>query len=86
VKVPAIRRLSVGVRPPYHPPVEIVERKGGHPDTLCDQIAEWASRWLSESYMARTGSVQHHNVDKGLLVAGAVDVISVAAGTCVPRT
>ncbi|MFP4554394.1 MAG: methionine adenosyltransferase [Actinomycetota bacterium] len=75
MKEAAIRRLSVDVRPPYHPPVEIVERKGrGHPDTLCDQVAEWASRWLAESYLARTGRVQHHNVDKGLLVAGAVEV------------
>jgi hypothetical protein len=75
VRAPAIRRLSVGVRPPYHPPVEVVERKGrGDPDTLCDHLAEWVSRWLAESYMTRTGSVQDHNVDKGPLVAGAVEV------------
>jgi len=28
-------------RSPHAPPIELVERKGtGHPDTICDQLAE----------------------------------------------
>ena len=51
--------------------VEIVERKGkGHPDTLCDKAAEELSIRLSEYYMETFGRVQHHNVDKVLLVGG----------------
>lgn len=51
--------------------VEIVERKGkGHPDTLCDKAAEELSVRLSEYYMEIFDQVQHHNVDKVLLVGG----------------
>jgi S-adenosylmethionine synthetase len=51
--------------------VEIVERKGiGHPDTICDLVCESASQALSQYYLKRFGSVLHHNLDKGLLVAG----------------
>ncbi|NHJ13388.1 MAG: methionine adenosyltransferase [Candidatus Thorarchaeota archaeon] len=51
--------------------VEIVERKGkGHPDTLCDKAAEELSVRLSEFYIETFGRVQHHNVDKVLLVGG----------------
>ena len=51
--------------------VEIVERKGkGHPDTLCDKAAEELSVRLSEYYMETFDQVQHHNVDKVLLVGG----------------
>lgn len=51
--------------------VEIVERKGkGHPDTLCDKAAEELSVRLSQFYMETFGRVQHHNVDKVLLVGG----------------
>ncbi|MEA3503209.1 MAG: methionine adenosyltransferase, partial [Actinomycetota bacterium] len=33
--------LTVTQRDPYDPPVEFVERKGtGHPDTICDHLAE----------------------------------------------
>jgi len=53
-------------------PVEIVERKGlGHPDTICDAIAEEASLALSRFYVQRFGFVLHHNVDKVLLRGGA---------------
>lgn len=53
-------------------PVEIVERKGiGHPDTLCDALAEELSRALSRFYIERFGFILHHNVDKGLLFGGA---------------
>lgn len=51
--------------------VEVVEHKGlGHPDTLCDGVAEAASRALCRAYMAEDGVVRHHNVDKALLVGG----------------
>jgi S-adenosylmethionine synthetase len=53
-------------------PVEVVERKGlGHPDTICDALAEEASRALSRHYLERFGFVLHHNVDKVLLRGGA---------------
>ncbi len=52
-------------------PVEIVERKGlGHPDTLCDAIAEHVSARLSRYYLDHFGVILHHNVDKVLLVGG----------------
>jgi S-adenosylmethionine synthetase len=56
-------------------PVEIVERKGiGHPDSLCDGIAERVSveytRWCQENL----GVTLHHNFDKVQLVAGEVEV------------
>lgn len=53
-------------------PFEIVERKGlGHPDTICDALAENLSRALSRFYLERFGSILHHNVDKALLCGGA---------------
>lgn len=52
-------------------PVEIVERKGiGHPDSICDGIAEHVCVRLSEHYLERFGLILHHNVDKVLLCAG----------------
>ena len=51
--------------------IEIAERKGaGHPDTLCDLIAEETSRALCLFYIDEAGAVMHHNVDKALLVGG----------------
>lgn len=51
--------------------VEIVERKGiGHPDTICDALAESLSVELSRFYVERFGSILHHNVDKVLLRGG----------------
>ncbi len=51
--------------------VEIVERKGlGHPDTICDALAEELSRALCRYYLEQFGLVLHHNVDKVLLRAG----------------
>ena len=51
--------------------VEIVERKGlGHPDSICDGIAESVSRALSQLYLERVGSVLHYNTDETQLVAG----------------
>jgi S-adenosylmethionine synthetase len=50
---------------------EIVERKGiGHPDTICDLIMNKISNDLAKFYLNETGSIQHHNMDKGMLVAG----------------
>jgi S-adenosylmethionine synthetase len=52
-------------------PVEVVERKGlGHPDTVCDALAEQVSLGLCAFYRERFGTVLHHNVDKVLLVGG----------------
>ena len=54
--------------------VEIVERKGlGHPDSICDAIMEEVSLALSREYINRFGVILHHNIDKGLLVAGSVE-------------
>ena len=52
-------------------PMEYVERKGlGHPDTICDSVMEAASQALGKEYLRVAGRILHHNLDKGLLVAG----------------
>jgi S-adenosylmethionine synthetase len=52
--------------------VEVVERKGlGHPDTVCDAIAEAVCLRLCRHYLDRFGEILHHNVDKVLLVGGS---------------
>lgn len=57
---------------PGSEPVEVVERKGlGHPDSVCDGIAEHVSVRLCRHYLDRFGMVLHHNVDKVLLCGGA---------------
>ena len=54
--------------------VEIVERKGtGHPDYICDVVMDSISVALSREYIKRFSTVLHHNIDKGLLVAGKVE-------------
>lgn len=64
---------SLGL-PKYKQEVEVVERKGkGHPDTICDAIAEQISIALSRAYKKECGYILHHNIDKGFLVAGQVD-------------
>ena len=51
--------------------LEICEHKGvGHPDSICDGVAEAVCRALSREYLREFGAVQHFNVDKALLVAG----------------
>jgi S-adenosylmethionine synthetase len=56
-------------------PVEIVERKGtGHPDSLCDGIAERISVEYTNWCQENLGVLLHHNFDKVQLVAGEVDV------------
>jgi S-adenosylmethionine synthetase len=52
-------------------PIELVERKGtGHPDTICDSIMEAVCLDLCREYGRSFGHICHHNIDKGLLVAG----------------
>jgi S-adenosylmethionine synthetase len=51
--------------------VEVVERKGlGHPDTICDALAEQLSVALSRFYLDKFNFILHHNVDKVLLWGG----------------
>lgn len=51
--------------------IELVERKGkGHPDSICDAVAEAISLALCREYLAAFGRIVHHNTDKGMLVAG----------------
>ena len=50
---------------------EVVERKGrGHPDTICDLVAEHVSYDLHQFYVRECGRILHYNVDKALLVGG----------------
>ena len=59
-------------RGPGSAPHEVVERKGrGHPDSVCDALAENLSLGLSRFYLERFGRILHHNVDKALLLGGA---------------
>lgn len=54
-------------------PHEVVERKGiGHPDTLCDAIAERASSLYSKAVYEQIGRLPHHYFDKVMLMGGAV--------------
>ncbi|MGA3191057.1 MAG: methionine adenosyltransferase [Candidatus Bathyarchaeia archaeon] len=54
--------------------LEIVERKGvGHPDYICDAVADRISISLCKVYMEKAGTILHHNVDKSLLVAGETE-------------
>ena len=67
----ALSHISLCPEPYYSQAVEIVERKGiGHPDTICDALAEEFSRTLCEFYLDNFGLVLHHNVDKALLWGG----------------
>lgn len=62
---------SVNHMPTFKKRFEIVERKGiGHPDTICDLVMNQISIDLSKLYLKETGVIQHHNMDKALLVAG----------------
>jgi S-adenosylmethionine synthetase len=57
--------------PTHKSDVEIVERKGiGHPDSICDGIAEAVSRELSRYYLKEYGRVLHHNTDQLEVVGG----------------
>ncbi|AXI24648.1 S-adenosylmethionine synthetase [Methanofervidicoccus sp. A16] len=51
--------------------IEIVERKGlGHPDSICDGIAESVSAALCKMYREKVGTILHHNTDQVELVGG----------------
>jgi S-adenosylmethionine synthetase len=51
--------------------IEIVERKGiGHPDSICDGVAEEVARALARTYLDRFGKLLHFNTDETQLVAG----------------
>jgi S-adenosylmethionine synthetase len=64
--------LVVSTLPRKDEAVEFVERKGlGHPDSICDALAETLSRNLCRCYLDRFGTVLHHNVDKVLLCGGS---------------
>lgn len=50
---------------------EICEHKGdGHPDSLCDGVADAVSQALCAAYLRAYGEIRHHNVDKALLIGG----------------
>lgn len=67
--------VHVSSRAPYRPAVEFVERKGpGHPDTLCDALAEDAANSIARHFIDATGALRHFNVDKALLASGSVEV------------
>lgn len=54
---------------------ELVERKGvGHPDTMCDAIAETASRKYCQYCINVFGKPAHHWFDKVMLIGGQADV------------
>ncbi len=62
---------SSSATPTFKKKFEIVERKGiGHPDTICDLLMNKVSIELSKLYLKETGTIQHHNMDKTMLVAG----------------
>jgi len=64
---------ELGATPITGRKVEVVERKGlGHPDYICDSIMNQVSVNLCREYLDRFGVIMHHNIDKGMLVAGEV--------------
>jgi S-adenosylmethionine synthetase len=64
---------ELGATPITDRKVEVVERKGlGHPDFICDSIMNQVSVDLCREYLDRFGAIMHHNIDKGMLVAGEV--------------
>ncbi|MGF1613466.1 MAG: protein-L-isoaspartate(D-aspartate) O-methyltransferase [Gammaproteobacteria bacterium] len=69
--------MRINVRPFPFPAlasqaVEIVERKGrGHPDSICDALAEELGLELMRFYREWFDAILHHNVDKVLLAGGS---------------
>ncbi|MFG2097481.1 methionine adenosyltransferase [Streptomyces sp. NPDC048612] len=56
-------------------PYELVERKGvGHPDTMCDAMAERMSRCYSLHCLKEFGGIAHHWFDKVTLYGGGADI------------
>lgn len=68
--------LNVGLSAdPRRGHFELVERKGlGHPDTICDAIAETMSRLYSRFCLESFGRIAHHWFDKVMLVGGEADI------------
>ncbi|WKT58665.1 methionine adenosyltransferase [Candidatus Nitrosotenuis chungbukensis] len=65
---------TVRATPTFKKRFEFVERKGlGHPDTICDLVMNKVSIELSKLYLKETGIIQHHNMDKTMLVAGQTE-------------
>jgi len=63
--------IQISSLPTEEAAAEIVERKGiGHPDSICDSLAEAASQALCRLYRECAGVILHHNVDKVLLRGG----------------
>jgi len=70
-ETPIVVSALAGAHPDSHE-VEMVERKGrGHPDSICDALAEAFTISLTRAYHERCGAILHHNVDKVLLAAGS---------------
>lgn len=66
-------------------PFELVERKGiGHPDTICDAIAETASRYYSLYFFEKYGRVAHHWFDKVMLIGGESEINYAASSIIKP--
>jgi len=66
-----IRITQAGGVPVESQEIEIVERKGlGHPDSICDGVAEAVSRALGQMYLDRVGKPLHYNTDETQLAAG----------------
>ncbi|MEI8033407.1 MAG: methionine adenosyltransferase [Chlorobiaceae bacterium] len=69
--MPEARNITIEEAASGRRMTELIERKGkGHPDTICDSVMESVCVTLCQEYMARAGRILHHNLDKGLLVAG----------------
>ncbi|MHA1237942.1 MAG: methionine adenosyltransferase [Candidatus Odinarchaeia archaeon] len=67
---------QLNIKPIEEQSIEIVERKGvGHPDTICDALAEEVSRRLSKYYLDNYGRILHHNVDKASLAGGRAQAV-----------
>ncbi len=67
--------ITENSKPDIHQlPFELVERKGvGHPDTICDAIAERASVYYSRYFLDHYEKVAHHWFDKVMLIGGCAD-------------
>jgi S-adenosylmethionine synthetase len=66
---------SLGVPKADDTEFEVVERKGiGHPDTLCDTIAEKVSQAYSQYCLKHYGVILRHMVDKIALSGGSAKV------------
>lgn len=56
-------------------PLEVVERKGtGHPDTLCDSLAELLSVTYSKYTLKNFSAILNHNFDKLIMMGGITEV------------